>query len=127
MSSREVELEVASLREQLDDWNYRYYVLDEPTVPDAEYDRAMRRLQDLEEAHPEFRSDDSPSQRVGGSALSEFSQVQHEVPMLSLDNAFDAEELSDFNRRVLDRLKQPDALIEYACEPKLDGIAVSLM
>ena len=122
-----VQNEAKQLRQQLDDWNYQYYVLDQPTVPDAEYDRSLRRLQALEEAHPELRSPDSPTQRVGASPISQFNQVTHEVPMLSLDNAFDAEELQDFDKRLTDRLKTPGATIEYACEPKLDGIAVSLL
>ncbi|MBN7798969.1 NAD-dependent DNA ligase LigA [Parahaliea mediterranea] len=123
-----IEGELASLRERLEDWNYRYYVLDDPSVPDAEYDRSMRRLVELETAHPELLRADSPSQRVGAEPLSQFSQVRHELPMLSLDNAFSEEELRDFNRRVLERLKlEPDTALEFACEPKLDGIAVSLL
>ena len=121
------EQEAGQLREQLEDWNYRYYILDEPTVPDAEYDRCLRRLQELEAAHPELLTPDSPTQRVGAAPIAEFHQVQHELPMLSLDNAFNAEELRDFDRRVLDRLGTPDAQIDYACEPKLDGIAISLL
>jgi len=119
--------EVEQLRQQLEDWNYRYYVLDQPTVPDAEYDRCLRRLQSLEEANPALQTPDSPTQRVGATPIAQFSQIQHEVPMLSLENAFDASELRDFDRRVLDRLGLPDAQIDYACEPKLDGIAVSLL
>ncbi|WP_255487118.1 NAD-dependent DNA ligase LigA [Oceanospirillum sediminis] len=117
--------EVAELTAQLNDHNYRYYVLDNPSIPDAEYDRLMRRLQDLEDAHPELRVSDSPSQRVGALPLSEFSQVQHVIPMLSLDNAFGDDEFSAFDRRLKDRLKS-DEDIEFACEPKLDGIALSL-
>jgi DNA ligase (NAD+) len=119
--------EAMQLREQLREWNYRYYVLDDPTVPDAEYDRQMRRLQALEAEYPELLSDDSPTQRVGARPLSQFSQISHEVAMLSLDNAFDAAELADFERRLQDRLGDPELLIEYSCEPKLDGIAVSLL
>lgn len=123
-----VEAELAALRERLEDWNYRYYVLDDPSVPDAEYDRCMRRLVEIETAHPELLRADSPSQRVGAEPLSQFSQVRHEIPMLSLDNAFSKEDLRDFNRRVLERLKlAPDTALEFACEPKLDGIAVSLL
>jgi DNA ligase (NAD+) len=118
--------EVEALRAELRDHNYRYYVLDDPTVPDATYDRLMRRLQELEESHPELLTADSPTQRVGDTPLSEFHQVEHEMPMLSLENAFSADELRDFERRLKDRLKS-DAAIEYACEPKLDGIAVSLL
>lgn len=119
--------EVARLRSQLEDWNYAYYVLDQPEVPDAEYDRCFRRLQALEAQHPELLSPDSPTQRVGAAPLSQFGEVRHEVPMLSLDNAFSAEELRDFDRRVRERLGAGQDDIEYACEPKLDGVAVSLL
>lgn len=120
--------EAARLREQLDTWNYQYHVLDAPSVPDAEYDRCLKRLQALEAQYPALRVPESPTQRVGATPISQFAPVQHEMPMLSLDNAFDSEELQDFNRRVLDRLGQePSALLEFACEPKLDGIAVSLL
>ncbi len=119
--------EIEGLREQLRDWNYRYYVLDDPSVPDAEYDRVLRRLRDLEQAHPELITPDSPTQRVGDQPLAQFRQVTHELPMLSLDNAFDADELRDFNRRLLDRLGEGADPIDYSCEPKLDGIAVSLL
>ncbi len=115
------------LREQLHEWNYRYYVLDEPSVPDAEYDRTLEKLKHLEAEHPDLVTPDSPTQRVGATPLDKFGTVRHEVPMLSLDNAFDAESLADFQRRVRDRLNQPDAVLEYCCEPKLDGIAVSLL
>ena len=94
--------EIDSLREQLESWNYQYYVLDEPTVPDAEYDRCMRRLVELETAHPQLLRADSPTQRVGAAPLERFLQVRHEVPMLSLDNAFNAQDMLDFNRRLLD-------------------------
>ena len=117
----------AALREQLDDWNYRYYVLDDPSVPDAEYDRSLRELQSLEAANPELIRPDSPTQRVGAKPLAQFRQVRHEVPMLSLENAFNAEDMTDFNRRLLDRLDGDFSELEYACEPKLDGIAVSLL
>ena len=118
--------EIESLRAELRDHNYRYYVLDEPSVPDATYDRLLRRLQELEDAHPELVTEDSPTRRVGGEPLTEFRQVTHELPMLSLDNAFSAEEMEEFERRISNRLGSDDA-IEYACEPKLDGIAVSLL
>jgi DNA ligase (NAD+) len=119
--------EIESLREQLDAWNYQYYVLDAPSVPDAEYDRCMRRLLQLEAENPgQFRVD-SPSQRVGGQPLSQFKQVSHDVPMLSLDNAFNAQDMQNFNRRLLDRLGEEAQPLEFACEPKLDGIAVSLL
>jgi DNA ligase (NAD+) len=127
MPSREIQLEIESLRKQLEDWNHRYYVLDDPSVPDAEYDRVMRCLQTIEKEYPELLRSDSPSQRVGAQPLPEFQQIRHELPMLSLGNAFDKADLEDFNRRLLDRLKQPERVLEYACEPKLDGIAVSLL
>jgi DNA ligase (NAD+) len=118
--------EIDALRQQLRDHNYRYYVLDEPSIPDASYDRLLRRLQELEQANPQFLTEDSPTQRVGAQPMSEFKQVQHEMRMLSLDNAFNADEMQDFQRRLQDRLKSGDP-IEYACEPKLDGIAASLL
>lgn len=127
MTSETVQAEVSSLRQQLDDWNYRYYVLDDPSVPDAEYDRCMVRLRELEAQNPGLVSPDSPTQRVGATPLDQFSQVSHEVRMLSLDNAFDARDMLDFNRRLLDRLKKPELELQFCCEPKLDGIAVSLL
>ena len=123
----EIALEVQGLRDQLDAWNYQYYVLDQPTVPDAEYDRCLRRLQALEAEHPDLVTPDSPTQRVGAAPLSQFDQIAHEIPMLSLDNAFDEQDMRDFNRRLLDRLGDGTEQLEYSCEPKLDGIAVSLL
>ncbi len=117
--------QIAQLRAALNDYSYRYYVLDNPSVPDAEYDRLFRQLQQLEQAHPELVTADSPTQRVGDKPLDVFDQVQHRVPMLSLDNVFNGDELIAFDRRVRDRLKT-DEPIEYVCEPKLDGLAVSL-
>ncbi|ERS86760.1 NAD-dependent DNA ligase LigA [Marinobacter sp. EVN1] len=116
---------VDSLRATLEDHNYYYYVLDDPRIPDAEYDRLFRELQDLEAEHPELASEDSPTRRVGSSAETSFEEVTHRLPMLSLDNAFSEDELRDFDRRVRDRLGE-DGTIEYVCEPKLDGLAVSL-
>ena len=124
----QVRAEYEQLKDELNQHNHRYYVLDEPTIPDSEYDRSMRRLQDIEQQHPELLSDDSPSQRVGGAALPSFSQVSHAVPMLSLDNAFSEEELEAFDRRISDRLNyKDDQQIDLVCEPKLDGVAVSLL
>ena len=114
------------LREELWNHNYRYYVLDEPTVPDAEYDRLFRELKQLEQDHPELVTEDSPTQRVGAPPLDMFEQVTHRVPMLSLDNVFNEEELQSFDKRIRERLETEDN-IEYVCEPKLDGLAVSLM
>ena len=119
--------ELESLLEKLDTWNHQYYVLDQPTVPDAEYDRAMQRLVSLETQHPQWLRTDSPSQRVGAKPLAQFGQVTHDVPMLSLDNAFNDQDMQNFNRRLLDRLAEISGPLEFACEPKLDGIAVSLL
>lgn len=110
----------------INEYNYQYYVLDNPTVPDAEYDRLMRELLDIEQTYPDLRSSDSPSQKVGGTALSAFEQVEHEVPMLSLDNAFDEQDMVAFEKRIKDRLKNTDK-IGFSCEPKLDGLAVSIL
>ena len=114
------------LVEELNKHNHRYYVLDDPSVPDIEYDRQLRELQSIEELYREIIALDSPSQRVGGAALSSFSQIKHALPMLSLDNAFTDTELQEFERRLKDRLNS-SADIEYVCEPKLDGAAVSLL
>lgn len=113
------------LRTMLDEHNYRYYVLDDPGIPDAEYDRLFRELQKLEADNPELASDDSPTRRVGSRAETSFAEVVHRLPMLSLDNAFSEDELRDFDRRIRERLGSDDA-VEYVCEPKLDGLAVSL-
>jgi len=117
--------EVAALREKLIRWASAYFEQDEPVVPDADYDTAMQRLQRLESEHPELADPDSPTQRVGSAPLSAFESVVHRLPMLSLDNAFSAEDLADFNRRAMDRLGRID--ITYCCEPKLDGVAVSIV
>lgn len=116
----------AQLREQLNDWSYRYYVLADPAVPDAEYDRLFRQLQVLEEQCPELITPDSPTQRVGERPSDGFAEVRHEVPMLSLGNAFDESDLADFDRRIRERL-DIDGEVEYVAEPKLDGLAVSLV
>ncbi|MEZ9589588.1 DNA ligase (NAD(+)) LigA [Vibrio breoganii] len=116
----------AKLSEALHYHAVRYYVEDRPEIPDAEYDRLMRQLIELEEGNPELVTVDSPSQRVGGAPLSGFTQVTHQVPMLSLDNAFDDSELKAFHKRMQDRLNSSE-LGAFSCEPKLDGLAVSLM
>lgn len=127
MAASAQELErLETLKEQLNDHSYRYYVLDAPDIPDAEYDRLFRELQSLEEKYPELISPDSPSQRVGGVALTAFESVTHELPMLSLDNAFSDDDLKNFEKRIKDRLKTDDD-ITFACEPKFDGIAISLL
>jgi DNA ligase (NAD+) len=112
------------LRELIDRHNYRYYVLDDPEVSDAEYDRLMRELQALEAEFPNLVTPDSPTQRVGAAPVSDLEEVVHSTPMLSLDNAFTDEELIAFDRRVRERLDDI-AEVEYAAEPKLDGLAVS--
>jgi len=121
--------EVKNLRRTLEEHNYAYYVLDDPRVPDAEYDRLLRRLQEIEQAHPELVTPDSPTQRVGTTKLGAFAEVRHGRPMLSLDNVFDDEELAGFERRVTERLEasgvSPET-VQYWAEPKLDGAAVSL-
>jgi DNA ligase (NAD+) len=113
------------LRERISHHDYRYYVLDDPEVPDAEYDRLMQELRALESAQPAIITPDSPTQRVSGTAIAAFRPVTHGVPMLSLDNVFSEEELRAFDRRVRERLGR-DGEVEYAAEPKLDGLAVSL-
>lgn len=125
---------IAELRSEIDAHNYRYYVLDEPSVPDAVYDRLFNELKALEAEHPELVTPDSPTQRVGGAALAAFGQVRHDVPMLSLGNAFEEQDLIDFDRRAREGLDLPagdllggGAELEYSCEPKLDGLAVSLL
>ncbi|ADW72733.1 DNA ligase, NAD-dependent [Rahnella aceris] len=121
-----IEEQISQLRTQLRHHEYQYHVLDAPEVPDAEYDRLMRELRELETAHPELVTADSPTQRVGAAPLSAFEQVRHRVPMLSLDNVFDEESYLAFYKRVQDRLKTAEALT-FCCELKLDGLAVSLL
>lgn len=116
---------IAELRESIGKHNYYYYVLDDPRISDAEYDRLMRELEKLEAAHPELVSPDSPTQRVGAAPSDAFAQIRHEIPMLSLANAIERAEMEAFDKRVRDRLGV-DA-VEYAAEPKLDGLAVSIL
>ncbi len=123
--SSKIQRHIEALRTQLHHHNYSYYVLDAPEIPDAEYDRLLRELQDLEAQRPDLITPDSPTQRVGAEPLKEFAQVRHELPMLSLANAFDAAEMEAFDRRARDRLEV--AQIDYTAEPKLDGLAVSLL
>jgi DNA ligase (NAD+) len=118
---------VAQLREELQSHDYRYYVLDEPSVPDAEYDRLMKELRDLETAHPELVTADSPTQRVSGTAAAGFGAVTHAIPMLSLNNGFTEEDLRDFDRKVRERLGVGEASIDYSATPKLDGLAISVL
>jgi DNA ligase (NAD+) len=118
--------EARQLRQELNEHNYSYYVLDAPSVTDQAYDRLFRRLQQLEQEYPELVSADSPTQRVGSEPASHFESVEHEVAMLSLDNAFDEEEMHAFDRRLRDKLDH-QAPLAYCAEPKLDGLAVSLL
>ncbi|MEZ9526038.1 NAD-dependent DNA ligase LigA [Enterovibrio norvegicus] len=122
----DIQQQLQALKAQLNYHGHLYYVEDKPELPDAEYDRLMQQLLAMESEHPELVSADSPSQRVGGQPLSAFVQVRHEIPMLSLDNAFDDDELKAFEKRMKDRLNDT-ADFTYSCEPKLDGLAVSLM
>ncbi len=115
---------IDELRRTLDDANYRYYVLDDPSMPDAEYDRLLRELEALEAEHPELASEDSPTQRVGIAPTGAFAEVRHATPMLSLGNAFEDEEVADFVRRVGQALDEDEPV--FSVEPKLDGLAISL-
>ncbi|MGD8811301.1 MAG: NAD-dependent DNA ligase LigA [Thioalkalispiraceae bacterium] len=125
MASTKEQKRAKELREQINYHNYRYYVLDNPEIPDSEYDRLLRELQELETEHPELITPDSPTQRVGAEPLSSFAEVKHEVPMLSLGNAFNEQEVLDFDRRAREKANLKN--IEYAVEPKLDGLAISLL
>ena len=122
----DIHAQAQQLRSEIDEHNYRYYALDEPSIPDAEYDRLFRRLQKLEADYPSLVSLDSPTQRVGQTPLESFASVRHQQPMLSLDNAFSEEELRAMDRRVRQGLGV-DAEIDYVCEPKLDGVAANLL
>ena len=124
--SSSISKRVDKLRTQIRAYDYQYYVLDDPSVPDAEYDRLMRELIELETQNPELILEDSPTQRVAGAPVESFNEVKHEVPMLSLGNAFTEKELQAFDTRVRDRLKV-EQQITYNAEPKLDGLAVSLL
>lgn len=117
---------IAKLREQLEEWSYQYYALGHSDVPDAEYDRWFRELERLEAEHPELITPDSPTQRVGAAPLESFQQVDHAVPMLSLGNAFDEQEVRDFHRRITELLDTSEPIV-YVAEPKLDGLAVTLI
>ncbi len=117
---------INDLRSELNDHNYRYYVLDDPVISDAEYDRLLRELQSLEDAHPDLIADDSPTQRVGAPPLDGFGNIRHRIPMQSLANAMDTEEILAFHDRLIRRLGK-EQTIEYIAEPKLDGLAVELV
>jgi DNA ligase (NAD+) len=117
--------EIEDLRRQIEHHNYLYYVLDRPEIPDAEYDRLMRRLQELEAEHPDLVTPESPTQRVGAKPLKQFAEVRHTIPMLSLNNAFSDEEAEEFDRRARERLGEER--IHYVAEPKLDGLAIAVV
>ncbi|CAH1041918.1 NAD-dependent DNA ligase LigA [Halomonas sp. TD01] len=119
--------EISQLRADLDDANYRYYVLDNPKLTDADYDRKLQRLKQLESEYPHLVSPDSPTQRVGAAPAEGFPEVAHAIPMLSLDNAFSRDDITAFAERVAERLECQVGDIEFSCEPKLDGAAVSLV
>ena len=122
-----IQTQIDNLRKTLRQYEYEYHVLDNPTVPDSEYDRLFHQLKTLELEHPEFLTSDSPTQRVGAKPLSGFTQIRHEIPMLSLDNAFSDEEFNAFVKRIEDRLIVFPKPLTFCCEPKLDGLAVSIL
>ncbi|WP_298941718.1 NAD-dependent DNA ligase LigA [uncultured Psychromonas sp.] len=124
-NNNKVEQQIQQFSELLEEYNYQYYVQDAPSVPDAEYDRIFKALQQLETEHPELLSANSPTQKVGGTALSKFDQVTHQLPMLSLDNVFDSESLNDFMQRVMDKSILTETA--FCIEPKLDGLAASII
>ncbi len=123
--SAEVRERVAVLRREIEHHNYRYYILDDPEIPDAEWDRLLQELRHLEEGYPSLVTPDSPTQRVGATPTDEFAEVRHRIPMLSLDNAFSGDDLRNFDRRVRERLGI-DSQVDYSAEPKLDGLAISV-
>ena len=120
-----VQRQIEELREQLERHEHLYYVLDQPEITDAEYDALMRRLRELEERHPEYQSQDSPTQRVGGAPREGFVKVPHSSPMLSLDNALNEEELREFDQRVRSLLKSEP--FSYVGEVKLDGLSMAAL
>ncbi|NNK38416.1 MAG: NAD-dependent DNA ligase LigA, partial [Xanthomonadales bacterium] len=124
MKRNEARRRIEALRAEIAQHDYRYYVLDEPSIPDAEYDRLMRELQSLEAKYPEWITSESPTQRVGGEPLDRFAAVRHRTPMLSLGNAFSDEEIDAFHERVARGLEVDH--VDYVAEPKLDGVAISL-
>jgi len=117
---------IRHLQNSLSEHNYRYHVLDQPTISDSDYDEFYHELKSLEEKYPESIAANSPTQRVGEKPLDGFNQVKHQLPMLSLDNVFSLDELTAFDERIHKGLNTRDK-IEYTCEPKLDGVAISLL
>ncbi len=127
MVSKDIIKRADKLKEQIREHDYRYYVLDDPSIPDADYDELFSLLKEIEQQHPELITLDSPTQRVGGQPVKSFSAVKHLSPMLSLDNAFSKDELVKFDQRIKQIIGNDAIEIEYSCEPKFDGIAVSLL
>ncbi len=126
MDHNEIKKQIEELKDQISKYDYNYYVLDEPLVPDAEYDRAFRSLQILENEYPHFLTPDSPTQRVSGTAADAFMPVAHRQPMLSLSNVFSDDELKAFIKRATEKLDEPSQELVFTCEPKLDGLAVNI-
>ncbi|MCK4689744.1 MAG: NAD-dependent DNA ligase LigA, partial [Candidatus Marinimicrobia bacterium] len=122
---KELKGKVNQLRELINSANFNYYILDNPTISDAEYDRLMRELQNLENEHPELITTDSPTQRVGAKPLSEFNTITHRIPLLSLDNAMGENEIREFVARIYKGLP-PEEIVQFVCEPKIDGLAIEL-
>ena len=123
---KELKEKINQLRELINSANYNYYILDNPTISDAEYDRLMRELQNLENEHPELITTDSPTQRVGAKPLSEFNTITHRIPLLSLDNAMDENEIREFDARIYKVLPLGE-IVQFVCEPKIDGLAIELV
>ncbi len=125
-SNNSIKNRIQTLIHLLNEYNYQYHILDAPTVPDSEYDKLFRELVALEKQYPDYKRDDSPTMRVGAEPLKQFKQAKHLIPMLSLDNAFSAQDVEAFGARIEERL-QKNSKISFICEPKLDGLAVSLL
>ncbi|PCI70373.1 MAG: DNA ligase (NAD(+)) LigA [Gammaproteobacteria bacterium] len=126
MPSEPIEIKIKILRQEIEELNYQYYVLDNPSYPDSHYDKLLQELISIEKKHPELITDNSPTQRVGGQPLSGFSQITHLTPMLSLDNVFDSDSFGKFYERVFHKIAS-DQPITFTCEPKLDGLAISCL
>src|SRR5271165_320791 len=124
-ANKDIEKNIEALREKIRHHEYLYYVLDQPEISDAEFDKLMRQLKDLEAEHPELITADSPTQRVGGKPREGFVKVPHSSPMLSLDNTYSEDELRDWERRVHELTGRKD--VDYVCELKLDGMSLALI
>ncbi|MEY3218973.1 MAG: NAD-dependent ligase LigA [Pseudomonadota bacterium] len=124
MTDQDISQRIDTLRTLLQRWNYAYHTLDKPDVPDSKYDQVFQELLDLEQQFPQFISSDSPTQRIGSVPLDSFSKIKHQLPMLSLNNGFEEQDVVDFDRRAREKLKKN--VIDYAAEPKIDGLAVSI-